>query len=332
MKIQIIGAGSAGMHFLKAAQRLKEELSRVEIRVVAPDVAELPGRYLNRYGAVLEDVETGTEIEGCDYAVIATPPDTHLDLIAPLSDAKGIVIEKPLCSPKEEGKLRSFLMSGFEPRVYVNYQYLLHPALQWLRENIPKVSEPVIAHVLWQEHLSFMGQAHPWADESWYITDSLRGGGAANEHSHGLALLINGVLASMGNHPLSSNSIKVFENGHDSYSNFVLSVLNEGHYLGGGTATMDFMSYKPVKKLTLCCPQVTAEVDFYSQRATIHRPDLLLAEEFSVSREDEFLLTLRHILNTSGYADSPIALHNVVPIQEILFGHYREIINDGGLH
>ena len=340
MKIQIIGSGSAGMHWLRAASLLKKD-----IQIAIGDTSEqaietLPARYQARYGEPLPDAGLSMDLMDCDYLVIATPPASHLAIAqAALPKVReAIVMEKPVCAPGQENALGELVKSLGEVRAYVNYQYLLHPIMGWLRHEMPGVSDPIIAHVYWQEHLSFMERAHPWIKSSdpWYIRDVANGGGAANEHSHGLALLINCVLASLGSNRLMTASSKCAQNGHDQYSHFTLAVETpDGNYLGGGTATLDFMSRTPIKRLEIHAPECSAFVTWNGaeQSAEIQMGDgKVKSERMTVTREQEFLNSLRHIMDASLYEDSGISLKNVLPIQEILSGHYKDILVPKQVH
>lgn len=320
MKIQIVGSGSAGMHFLRATQ----VMGNIEVTMVDNNSAmldSLQSRYLARYKTPAPFMALAKNIHGADVTIIATPPDTHLFLAEQADDrSTHIIIEKPICAPGQFGRL---LEMRWHSKVWVNYQYILHPALKWLKDNLPRIASPIVGHVRWMESADFCAKAHPWSPAGWYLFDAKRGGGAASEHSHGLAMWIL-ALASSTTGQLQSMGHKMMKNDHDVFSMFILAVTDaNGHMPIIGSVCQDFLALEPVKDMTISCDEATAYVNFITQYASVCMSDGTLKHmSFNVTREEEFTLLLKHI-QTADYAESPLALHNVLPVQEVLSSHHQ---------
>ena len=318
MKIQIVGSGSAGMHFLRAA----ELIGAKDITVVDNNAAmldSLQARYLERYKKPAPLMALTKNIHGADVTIIATPPDTHLFLAEQADDrSTHIIIEKPICAPGQFGRL---LGMRWRSKVWVNYQYVLHPALAWLKDSLPRIASPIVGHVRWMESSDFCAKAHPWSPAGWYLFDSKRGGGASSEHSHGLAMWIL-ALASSTRGSLQSTWHKMAKDDYDTFSQFMLAVTDaSGHVPLVGSVCQDFLAREPVKDMTFSCEEVTAYVNFITQAAAVYFADgTSKHESFNVTREEEFTLLLKHI-QTADYDESPLALHNVLPVQEVLSSH-----------
>lgn len=317
MKVHVIGCGSAGMHFIRAASLVNAEQISVS-DTSAEMIKTLNDRYKARYNTPCPVVYGEHK---ADVTIIATPPDTHLAM-ARQAQSEHIIIEKPICSPGQFDQLKK---ADFGSRkVWVNYQYVLHPAIKWLRDNLPVINSPMTAQVFWQEHSDFCAKAHPWKNDSWYLFDSKRGGGAACEHSHGLAVFVQ-CLAASGQGTLQTVGHKLMKDGHDVFSQFdCVTSDDQGNLLVMGTVIQDFLSRSPTKVLKLACDDVTAVVDFRSGFCEIYYPDgTERVKDLCISREDEFTLILKHI-QEADYDTSPVAMKNLLSVQEILSNHFKE--------
>lgn len=81
---------------------------------------------------------------GCDAVIIATPPQTHAEIVdACLAAGKPCLIEKPLCLDLGEAERlhRRVLASGVP--VLVNHTQLFHPAYRALKRVLERRREPI---------------------------------------------------------------------------------------------------------------------------------------------------------------------------------------------
>ena len=201
MKVQIIGAGSAGTHIARACIRDGHTVSIWDKDINAKD--RFLDLYRERYG-LEADVDCCMSYDA-DLYIICTPPDTHLSVYKDLRKDAKVLIEKPLCLPIE--------LSEFD-NVSVNYNHLYAPEYLRLKE-LPK---PQYIEVFWQESKDFIMAAHPWLRfEDSYLSDFKRGGGSAYEHSHGLAAAL-GLFPNLEYEEISKISVvKQYENKYDIY-------------------------------------------------------------------------------------------------------------------
>jgi hypothetical protein len=183
MNIKIIGAGSAGCHLARACHKLGHEVDVFDIDKGAYE--RFDKLYLDRYGEELPHGER-LETSETDLVIVATPPDTHFEIVEQIRKECGnvpILVEKPICLPAQLDSM---------PKVEVNYNHLYQPSFQQfifmnhfaLEDRMPDKIE-----VHWQESVDCILKAHPWIPDisKSYLGDYKRGGGSAYEHSHGLA-------------------------------------------------------------------------------------------------------------------------------------------------
>lgn len=120
MRVVVFGLGRAGRAHVRRLRGLG-----VECVTVDPD----PVR-----GADFVSFEAwqAAQANVCEYGVIATPPDTHLDLVEKLTGlGLRVLCEKPLCG---FGQLTRTL-TWTQPNVMVYYNYAWHPVVRRLRDR-----------------------------------------------------------------------------------------------------------------------------------------------------------------------------------------------------
>lgn len=200
MKVLIIGAGSIGNHLAQASRRMGWQVTVSDsdpeaLRRMREDI------YPTRYGAWDDTISlmdaTGyrPEIGDFDIIMIGTPPDSHAALAMKALALKPALlhVEKPLLAAPDD--VRAFeeavrLTPG--TIVTVGYDHAVAPsvakALEYVRSGLigNVLSVDVVIHASFADIFA----AHPWLasiHES-YLSDWTRGGGALQEHSHGLHL------------------------------------------------------------------------------------------------------------------------------------------------
>ena len=197
--VLIMGAGSLGNHLAHGCRK-----KNWAVAIYDNDSLALKRTkheiFPSRYGKWDEKIEllpvmpsVGSEY---DLVVIATPPDTHLELATWCLTAirpKIILLEKPLCQPGLNG-LREFQSTLSKTKVValVGYNHNLTKNTKIAEELILDgvLGEALSMHVRWIEHWGGIFEAHPWLSgpEESYLGFSERGGGACGEHSHSIAI------------------------------------------------------------------------------------------------------------------------------------------------
>lgn len=197
--VKIHGAGSIGNHLAHACRGKRWQVTMCDLD---PDALRRTREdiYPSRYGAWDDGIRLATVDEAadapCDFAIVGTPPDTHLDIVLSMLDGSGpvprvVLVEKPLCGPdlaRCEELLRKSEEKGVQ--VLVGYNHVLTPITAAADAFIDDggLGDAQTLTVNWIEHWGGIFAAHPWlagpADS--YLGHASRGGGACAEHSHGI--------------------------------------------------------------------------------------------------------------------------------------------------
>ena len=198
MKVKVIGAGSIGNHLSHAARCLgwTVHLCDKDPAALARTRAQT---YPARYGLWDEAIELFLAGEapagGYDLIVIGTPPESHVPLALKAIDEhpRGILVEKPLCTPDLDGAQQLLEKSlDHDVPVFVGYDHVVGKAAEKFANliSIHGGAPPDTLDVEFREHWGGIFAAHPWlsgpADS--YLGYWQRGGGALGEHSHALNL------------------------------------------------------------------------------------------------------------------------------------------------
>jgi hypothetical protein len=219
VRIKILGAGSAGMHHAHAARELGWD---AEIWDIDPEaLGRMPDIYRERYGEPFKN----TSFDVADLTVIATPPETHIELAS--NQTGRVLIEKPLCAPGQLEKAKQLL----DKDVFVGYGHALKAEPQ---ENL----EGLIGQ--WCEHWKYILAAHPWIKDQHdtYLGDPKRGGGPLGEHSHGLHMWQH-----MAREAGKGEVAKVFAAINDNVA--VMFLITESGFTG--FVTQDVIAEEPIK-------------------------------------------------------------------------------------
>lgn len=196
MKVRIYGAGSIGNHLAHASRHLGWSVTMCDIDACALDRTKkqiYPGRYGNWDPEIKLFTTEELKKEPADLIIIGTPPDSHLKLALEAIAEKpaGVLIEKPLAGPPEDGvwTLAEYAKKN-GVRVFVGYDHTVGPAAQKLAQKIKDgvIGKPNFIDVNFREHWGGIFNAHPWLDgpSDSYLGFWERGGGATGEHSHGI--------------------------------------------------------------------------------------------------------------------------------------------------
>lgn len=195
-KVIIYGAGSIGNHLAYACRTKGWD---VLICDVDPDALTRTREniYPSRYGQWDASIRlyplASIPREKFDFAVIGTPPDSHLSLAARAleHEPKAVLIEKPLCTPSLKGMQELFdLQKRSGVFMAVGYNHVLtensRRAGDLIREGL--VGEPITISARFREHWGGIFGAHPWLSgpQDSYLGFCERGGGASGEHSHAI--------------------------------------------------------------------------------------------------------------------------------------------------
>ena len=195
--VKIFGAGSIGNHLAYACRGMDWDVT-----ICDPDSSALDRTkkliYPERYGSWDDSIRLCTlnEIpdEKFDFVIIGTPPDSHIKIaldVLSKETPKGILIEKPLCTPDLEGAQDLYTAAKDKGvNVFVGYNHTLGfntvTTDKLLEEN--KIGNCITINGGFMEHWGGIFKAHPWLSgpEDTYLGYMELGGGACGEHSHAI--------------------------------------------------------------------------------------------------------------------------------------------------
>ena len=196
MNVLIFGAGSIGNHLANASRYLNWQVTVLDIdpkALIRMKNEIYPSRY-GSWDSSINLIENINELKlKPDFVIIGTPPDSHLKLALKALDfePKGILIEKPLCTPSLEGlsELKNALNQS-STKVYVGYNHVLGKASQKIGELIKSdnFGNIITIDVEFREHWGGIFAAHHWLNgpSDSYLGSFKNGGGATGEHSHAI--------------------------------------------------------------------------------------------------------------------------------------------------
>lgn len=196
--ILIFGSGSIGNHMTKASRELgfnvyvtdksAEALERMKYNIY-------PKRYKKwDININLVDYKDVFKFKKkFDLIIIGTPPTTHLAIYylckKKLKYGK-ILIEKPLTNYSDK-LLRKFSKEKNNQNIFCGYNHSVSKSFIYFFKKLNKYKKINQIDVSWKENWDGILKAHFWLKNEFssYLGDIKNGGGALQEHSHGLHLL-----------------------------------------------------------------------------------------------------------------------------------------------
>jgi predicted dehydrogenase len=128
-RLALIGAGAWGRNYIRTIQSLSDvNLVALATRNSENAAFVPPGCHIV---ADWREVFEATDIEG---VIVATPPDSHAEILIAAVQAKTpVLIEKPLVKSREEAALVRQCLYGRPATILVDHIHLFHPAFQLLQ-------------------------------------------------------------------------------------------------------------------------------------------------------------------------------------------------------
>ena len=197
-KILIFGAGSIGNHFTKAFSFLGYEvyITDIDLKALARMKDEIYPKRYGKWDSRINQVGYN-EVFKLDFKfeiiLIGTPPETHVYLFKKINNQlkfKKILIEKPLSSYNQNYNL---LKKYNNKNIFCGYNHSVSKSVIYLLKIVEKYKKNFyFLEVNWREGWTGILNAHFWLKNEFdsYLGNIRRGGGALQEHSHGLHLLL----------------------------------------------------------------------------------------------------------------------------------------------
>ena len=267
--------------------------------------------YPGRYGAWDEGIELHTAETAagmpCDLIAIGTPPDSHVDLaLRALEDKpRGLLIEKPLCTPEMAGldSLRTRAERLSLP-VFVGYDHVVGAAASAARGKLGTLGPVETLDVEFREHWGGIFAAHPWLSgpEDSYLGHWRRGGGASGEHSHAIHLWQHFAHAlDAGRVCEVTATLEYVTSGSAEYDRLcLLNLKTEGGL--AGRVVQDVVTFPPRKWARVQGRDGFVELSIGSSDAVAWggRDEPPESQTFQKSRPDDFIRELRYIQRVLG--------------------------------
>jgi hypothetical protein len=333
-KILIFGAGSIGNHMTYACTKLGYKVFITDISskaLIRMQNFLYPIRYKKWNNKI--NIVPYSDIKKLDFffdlVVIGTPPNTHYKLFKFVSKYlkfKKILIEKPIANYLED---KIYNLSNYlnNYQIYCGYNHSVNPSLNYFLKQIEKNKKNInYISVNWKEGWNGILNAHPWLKNEFssYLGNLKIGGGATQEHSHGIHALIcilnrlkikNFKIKDKNIYFKSKKNIK-----YDYYSSFLSYI--KGVFIKYET---DLITSPAEKKIIIKSDKITFFWTCNYQKNTdaveIFNEKLKKKKLFKKTRSSEFENEIKHIMkikNKTSYNKSDLNLANSLKVFNLI--------------
>lgn len=324
-KVLIFGAGSIGNHMANACLKLGCQVYITDKSLKALNFMK-SNLFLKRYGywdnqninqIRYKDIKNLKSIF-FDLIIIGTPPNSHYflaELCNKTFKFKNMLIEKPICSFKEDQNKFLKFYKFKDKRIFCGYNHSLSPGIKKILDISKKYKRELkFIEVKWKEGWTGILNAHYWLKDEFssYLGDIKKGGGALQEHSHGLhlSILFLETLLSKNYKIVDFKSFfkKKREKKYDFYNNINFESMNKNLLL-----EIDLLEPNSLKQVTITFDKMTLRwICNYKKNLDIvklYKNNKYKSYEFKKTRESEFVNEIKHIFsikNLIEYQKSPI--------------------------
>jgi len=198
--VLIFGAGSIGNHMTNACLKLK---FNVFVTDISSDALNRMKKkvFIKRYGKwnakikLVNFKEVFKLKDKFELIIIGTPPMSHIELYRKSKknlNFNKILIEKPLCVFNQKFSLSK--KEVYNRNIFCGYNHSISPSINFLFQKIDSINSNDVEFIdiQWREGWRGIMKAHFWlkSESETYLANYKKGGGALQEHSHGLHLSI----------------------------------------------------------------------------------------------------------------------------------------------
>lgn len=332
--ILIIGAGSIGNHFANASRSLG-----YNVHVMDKDPVALyrmknkiyPQRYKkwdkNIFLTRFEKKEL-IHLPLIDLLIIGTPPAAHFDVYKNLNKFlkfKKLMFEKPLCSFLENEK--KFIFKDRKIDFFCGYNHSISKSFLFFEDYLEKLKNVKLIDIKWNESWDGILNAHFWLKDEYdtYLGNYKKGGGALQEHSHGLhiAICLAKKLDKLKNFKIISHTLMKKNKGKNyDYSNNIFFKSKKINI----NLEINLLENPSVKKIKIYHQDGFIEwiVNFkknYDAVIKCSNKGKKILKLFKKTRSSEFANEIQHILNIKDekkYNMSNIKIQNAIDTMKII--------------
>ena len=341
MNVLIFGAGSIGNHLANASRTLDWSVNVLDIDQKALKRMENE-IYPSRYGCWDESINLINDINDLsispELVIIGTPPDSHLKLAfkALELNPKGILIEKPLCTPSLDGLAElQGKIKKYSTKIYIGYNHVLGKASQKIEQllSLKDFGKVLTIDVEFREHWGGIFAAHHWLSgpSDSYLGNYQSGGGATGEHSHAINMWQHlAYLTDFGRISKVDAFMDFIKDNGCLYDRIAsINLLTEKNLIG--RVIQDVVT-KPSKKwariqfdqgfIEWNCESNTNDSIKYQDK-DMENSEII---DFPKTRPDDFIIELKHInenLFSSSDESSPISFERGCDTMAVISGAYK---------
>lgn len=326
--ILIIGAGSIGNHFANASRSLGYNVNVMDKHQVALNRMRnkiYPQRYKkwDKKICLLKFKKKNLlQLPLIDLVIIGTPPATHFDVYKNINKFikfKKLMFEKPLCCFIENENKFNFKSRKID--FFCGYNHSISESFLFFESCLKQIRNAKLVEIKWNESWHGILKAHFWLKNEYdsYLGDYKKGGGALQEHSHGLhiAVCIAKKFDNLKNFKLQSHTL--MKNNKRKYYDYSNNIFFKSKKININLE-INLLDNPSVKKLKLYHNNGYIEwvVNFkknYDAVIKFNQKGEKICKLFKKSRSGEFANEIQHILNIKNkknYNLSNIKIQNAV--------------------
>jgi predicted dehydrogenase len=332
--ILIIGAGSIGNHFANAGRSFDYNVYVMDKYPVA--LSRMRNKiYPQRYKKWDKNIfllrfkkKELLQLPIIDLVIIGTPPATHFSVYKNLNkflQFKKILFEKPLCTFLQNEKKFKFKSRKID--FFCGYNHSISKSFLFFESCLKKIKNIKLVDIKWNEKWDGILKAHFWLKNEYesYLGNYKKGGGALQEHSHGLhiAVCLAKKFDNLKNFRVQSHTLMKNNKGKNyDYSNNIFLKSKKINI----NLEINLLENPAVKKLKIYHYDGFIEwiVNFkkdYDAVIKSNGKEKKIFKLFKKSRSGEFANEIQHILNIKNekkYNLSNIKLQNAVDTMKLI--------------
>ena len=311
-KVLIFGSGSIGNHMAFACRKIGMDVFITDISSKALNRMKnkiYPMRYKkwDKKIKIINYKEVFNFDTVYDLIIIGSPPETHLKLYFDCKNKlkfKKILIEKPISNFSNK-LLKKFTNSMKNKMIFCGYNHSISLSFNYFKNHILKYFKVYkTLEINWKEGWDGILGAHFWLKNEFdtYLGNIKRGGGALQEHSHGLHLMLVILkILKVDYKKLNFKSNVLFKKKrnikYDMYSN--ISAVSKNSLINYES---DLKTFPAQKNITITNDNYKAQwkCNYQSGKDCVnlfHKNKLKFTKIFKKTRSSEFENELKEILS-----------------------------------
>ena len=311
-KVLIFGSGSIGNHMAFACRKIGMDVFITDISSKALNRMKnkiYPMRYKkwDKKIKIINYKEVFNFDTVYDLIIIGSPPETHLKLYFDCKNKlkfKKILIEKPISNFSNK-LLKKFTNSMKNKMIFCGYNHSISLSFNYFKNHILKYFKVYkTLEINWKEGWDGILGAHFWLKNEFdtYLGNIKRGGGALQEHSHGLHLMLVILkILKVDYKKLNFKSDVLFKKKrnikYDMYSN--ISAVSKNSLINYES---DLKTFPAQKNITITNDNYKAQwkCNYQSGKDCVnlfHKNKLKFTKIFKKTRSSEFENELKEILS-----------------------------------